>query len=189
MDQWWNLLGFSYRSVYWNIKFSKKIISSHYLLTKYTPKIDPLTLGQKNTTTLTSTTTTTSASNKMAAIVDVVIRINNVTTSMMDMIERKKSDKKMENIDIKIAAKTYRTEKDEYAAAWIEEAYHYYLNLITDKHKLKGRPLKVNIMIIDSYDNAVYVSTDTGDTSIVSYYHIAIRLFILLFWKGNNNSN
>ena len=73
----------------YELKFNKDIIPSHYLLIKHRPKIDPITNGlmNTNTTSTTSISTSTSATFEMTAILDIVtIRIDNMTASMMEVM-------------------------------------------------------------------------------------------------------
>lgn len=62
------------------LKLYKTIAPSHYLLTKSNPQIATIKF-EKNTTTTTSSTTP-----EIAAILDLITRIDNVTTSMMAII-------------------------------------------------------------------------------------------------------
>ena len=58
-----------------------------------------------------------------------------------------------------------------YLAAQIELGYtHYNISMMIEKHLNRGREVKDNIIVIDSSDGAIYSSTNTKDSGIVSYY-------------------
>jgi len=51
----------------------------------------------------------------------------------------------------------------------IEQGYEQYLNIMIDKCLLMGWEVKGNILVIDSFDGAVHLSTNTRGSGIVSY--------------------
>lgn len=68
----------------------------------------------------------------MITISDLITRIYSVTTSIMKRMEVNKVN--IKHMDIKVATKNYRKDKDGYKGAIIEGGYNHYLNLMIDKH-------------------------------------------------------
>ena len=56
-----------------------------------------------------------------------------------------------------------------YLVCKIEKGYEHFLNIMIDKYLMIGWKVKGNMLVIDSFDGALHLSTNTRDSGIVSY--------------------
>lgn len=90
------------------------------------------------------------------------------TLSTIDAIIDSVKDEKNYD-DVKMIAKKMNKEKCLFLAAKIEKEYAHILSMMIDKNIKKGREVRENIMVLDSFDGTVHSSTNTDNSGIVSY--------------------
>ena len=166
-------------------------------LTKYWPKIDSWTyFGSTDTGSTTAVTAATTSTNTVESThtnnssttpptvettttvgaIDTLKQINNII-STVQIIKN--------NNGVKQVAKILGEEKG-YLVVKIEQRYEHYVHIMIDKYLLMGWGVKGNMLVIDSFNGAVYLSTNMKDSGIVSYtvlfYFILIILWTVSVW-------
>ena len=83
--------------------------------------------------------------------------------------------------DVKLVAKILVREKG-YLVAKIEQGHKYYLNMMIDKYLTMGWEVKGNMIVIDSFNGALYLSTNAKKNQILfPLVHYCFILIVLLW--------